>query len=336
MLFWEIAGFVGCAVCIIFSGIKLSQLGDQLAVITGWGRAWLGLVLLATVTSLPELISGISAVTLVNAPDLAAGDIFGSCVFNLMILSVLDFILRKPLVSCVKSSHIVVALWGNVLLLLSSAAIYFAPGTPVTAGISWFTPFIIFIYLLSVNSMFHYDKSLKPADVHEGKSGAGAENKSTVIQQFVMHAAIVVGAAVFLPYFGNRIAEHTGLHQSFFGTLFLAATTSLPELVVSIAAVRLGAVDMAVGNLFGSNIFNFFILALDDIFYREGSLYAAISSSHLLSAFIIVLMSTVACLGLLLRPRKKMFWLLSIDTLIILLLYILLMVYLFTRGDAMH
>ena len=91
-LYFNIAGFLACAVIIIYSGSKLSFYGDKIANLTGLGKAWIGLILMAAVTSLPELITGISSVVIVDAPNLAAGDIFGSCMFNLLILSVLVFL----------------------------------------------------------------------------------------------------------------------------------------------------------------------------------------------------------------------------------------------------
>lgn len=139
----------------------------------------------------------------------------------------------------------------------------------------------------------------------------------------------MIGRAVFLSYFGAYIASHTGLGNSFFGTLWLAAATSLPEQVVSLAALKIGALDMAVGNLLGSNVLNMFILGIDDVFYREDSLFKAIAPSHLLSLFIIIIMSAVAGLGLLFKPIKKQFWLLSIDTLIIIILYLALIINLY-------
>ena len=146
---------------------------------------------------------------------------------------------------------------------------------------------------------------------------------------YALHALIVIGAAVFLPYFGEHIAAKTGMATSFFGTLFIAAATSLPELVVSLAALRMGALDMAVGNLLGSNVFNIFILGVDDIFYREGSLFKAISPSHLLSVLVTIVMTAIVGLSLLFKPKKKQLWLFSLDTFIILLLYLLLIAYLF-------
>ncbi|MGK2863275.1 MAG: hypothetical protein ACSLE0_15190, partial [Chitinophagaceae bacterium] len=102
-------GFACCAGIIIYSGTRLSVYGDKIADLTGMGKAWVGLILMASVTSLPELITGFSSVVIVNAPNLAAGDIFGSCMFNLLILSLLDARIKQPLFSMVKSSHIVAA-----------------------------------------------------------------------------------------------------------------------------------------------------------------------------------------------------------------------------------
>ena len=125
-----IVGFIACAAVIIYSGTKLSYYGDKIADHTGMGKAWVGLILMASVTSLPELITGISAVAIVKAPDLAAGDIFGSCVFNLLILSVLDSRIKQPLFSIVKSSHIVAAIFGIILLTVAGMAIYLSNEIP--------------------------------------------------------------------------------------------------------------------------------------------------------------------------------------------------------------
>jgi cation:H+ antiporter len=290
---------------------------------------------MASVTSLPELITGISAVTIVNAPDLAAGDIFGSCIFNLLILSVLDAQIKKPLFSIVKSSHVVAAVFGIILLTVSGMAIFLAHEIPSVLWMSSFTFVLFAVYLIAIRSIYKYEQAAlieSPAylsAVHDA-GPHGAELKRT-IGLYAINAFIVIGAAVFLPYFGEHIASYTGLGNSLFGTLFLAAATSLPELVVSLAALRIGSPDIAVGNLLGSNVFNMFILGLDDLFYREGSLFKAISTSHLLSVFITIIMTAVVGLGLLFKPTKKQCWLFSIDTFIIVILYIALIIYLFIK-----
>lgn len=327
-------GFAACAAVIIFSGTKLSFYGDKIADLTGMGKAWVGLVLMASVTSLPELITGISSVAIVKEPDLAAGDIFGSCMFNLLILSVLDARLKKPLFSIVKSSHIVAAIFGIILVAIAGMAIFLSMEIPNVLWISSFTFLLFGIYFIAMWGIFKYEQSsladIKTLEIPHTDSHSADLKK--VIGGYALHALIVIGAAIFLPHFGEQIALHTGLGNSFFGTLFLAAATSLPELVVSLAALRMGALDMAVGNLLGSNVFNIFILGIDDIFYVEGSLFRDISSSHLLSVFITIIMTAVVGLGLLFKPKKKQLWLLSLDSFIIIVLYIALMSYLFFKN----
>ncbi len=332
-LYLNILGFTLCAGVIVFSGTKLAKYGDKIADLTGWGKAWVGLILMASVTSLPELITGISAVAIVKAPDLAAGDIFGSCVFNLLILSVLDARIKQPLFSMVKSSHIVAAIFGIILLTVAGMAIFLSHEIPSVLWISSFTFVLFGIYLAAVWGIFKYEHAalIESPPVIETHSPSRSADLKKAIGGYAINALIVIGAAVFLPYFGEHIASHTGLGNSFFGTLFIAAATSLPELVVSLAALRMGSLDIAVGNLLGSNVFNMFILGVDDVFYREGSLFKDISPSHLLSVFVTIIMTAVVGLGLLFKPKKKQFWLFSIDTFIIIILYIALIIYLFIK-----
>ena len=331
VLYLSILGFTTCAAVIIYSGTKLAQYGDNIAELTGWGKAWVGLILMASVTSLPELITGISSVAIVKEPDLAAGDIFGSCVFNLLILSVLDARIKQPLFSMVKSSHIVAAIFGIILLTVAGMAIYLSNEIPSVLWVSSFTFVLFGIYLIAVWGIFKYEHAalIEVPPVIETHTVSRSADLKKAISGYALHALIVIGAAIFLPYFGEHIASHTGLGNSFFGTLFIAAATSLPELVVSLAALRMGSLDIAVGNLLGSNVFNMFILGVDDIFYRDGSLFKDISPSHLLSVFVTIIMTAIVSLGLLFKPKKKQFWYFSFDTFVILLLYIFLIIYLF-------
>ena len=138
---------------------------------------------------------------------------------------------------------------------------------------------------------------------------------------YSVNALVVVAAALFLPGFADRIAERTGLGESFVGTLFLAASTSLPEVAVSISAVRIGATDIAVGNLFGSNLFNVLILAIDDIFYTKGLLLKNASDLNIYSVLATIIMTAIAIIGLSYRAEHKRF-IMAWDTLLILLVYI--------------
>ena len=127
------------------------------------------------------------------------------------------------------------------------------------------------------------------------------------VLRYALHAAVVVGAAVFLPSIAERIAVMTGLGQTFVGNIFVAITTSLPELTVSAAALRIGAVDMAVGNIFGSNLFNMAILAIQDIFYLKGPILSFVQGQHMIPTVLAMAMTGLAIAGLIYNAEKKLF-----------------------------
>jgi cation:H+ antiporter len=319
----DIAGFLFCACLIALSGTQLSKQGDRLAELTGLSKAWIGLILMATVTSLPELVTGISAVVVVQAPDLAAGNVLGSCSFNLLILSVLDLMVKKPITSLVKTSHVVAGSFSIILLACVGVAISLSGNTPSLLWISPYSLLLVIVYLAAMRGIFVYDKANASAEENNHVASHGDKNAlKRALAIYGANAVVVVVAALFLPYFGERIAEQTGLSDSFFGTVLLAITTSLPELVVSISAVRLGSLDIALGNLLGSNVFNVAILAVLDVLYTAGPLFSAISNIHSVSILASIMMTAVAAVGLLIRPQKKT-WRLSIDTWVILIIYIL-------------
>lgn len=116
---WLLLQFVVCTAVILMAGVRLSRYGDIIAEKTGLGGIWIGVVLLATVTSLPELITGASAVVLVGAPEIAAGDAIGSCMFNLVILAFLDFRHPAPLSASIHQGHVLAAAFGIVQLGLA-------------------------------------------------------------------------------------------------------------------------------------------------------------------------------------------------------------------------
>ena len=128
ILFINIIGFAACTVVIIYSGTKLSFYGDKITELTGWGKAWLGLILMASVTSLPELIIGISSVAIIKATDLAAGDIFGSCVFNMFILGIDDvFYMEGSLFKDISPSHLLSVFITIIMTAVVGLGLLFKP-----------------------------------------------------------------------------------------------------------------------------------------------------------------------------------------------------------------
>jgi cation:H+ antiporter len=123
--------------------------------------------------------------------------------------------------------------------------------------------------------------------------------------RYVAASAVVVAAGLWMPFAALRIAEVMGWGQSFVGTLLVAAATTLPEAASTIGALRIGAIDLAIGNLFGSNLFNITIIAYDDIAYLKGPLLTHVSESHAITGISAVVMTGAAVVGLYYRPATR-------------------------------
>ncbi len=329
--------FLLCVLAIGIAGVKLSRYGDAIADKTGLGGTWIGVIMLASVTSLPELTSGISAVTLAGVPNIAVGDVLGSCVFNLLLIVVLDFLSREESVFRRAShGHIVSAGFGVVLIGFVGFNLLLAAkgGVPSFWHVGIYTPAILVLYLIAMRSVFVYERE------HVGKfteAEADAYPDLTLraaVLKYVAAAFAVLIAGTLLPFVAKALAGQMGWHESFVGTLFVAFVTSLPELVVTVAALRLGAIDMAIANLFGSNLFNIAILAVDDIFFRPGPLFDSVSSIHVISAFSAIMMTGVAVVGLLYRPRTRLFEAMGWVSVFLFTVYVLNTYILFIYGEG--
>lgn len=304
MLLWT--GFIIIAAVIAVCGTKLSKYGDVIAEKSGLGRAWIGLILMASITSLPELMTGVSSVSLAGLPDIAAGDIMGSCVFNLVILALLDPMHKgKPIFSGVGQSHLLSAGFGVTLMGLISVSILLEEFLPSFLHIGVYTPIIFVIYVTGIRLIYSYEKKFIKELASEGMPQYEGVSMKKAVSMYSLNALIVVVVATALPFIAGRIAETTGLGGSFVGTVFVAITTSLPELVVSFAALRIGAPDLATGNILGSNMFNILILGIDDIAYINGPLLSDISSAHSVTGLMAILMTAIVLISITYRPHKK-------------------------------
>lgn len=327
-----IAGFLTCSALIIVCGSQLSRYGDIIAELTGAGKAMFGLVVMAAVTSLPELFTGISSVVIIDTPDIAVGDIMGSCAFNLLILAILDyFVPGKPLSSVVTKKHLLAGFSGIFLISLSILAMLFSEVFPVIGWFSSASLLLIILYLVFTWLMYKNGRQQDVKVVTPSTSNNNGISLRKAVKMYALLASLVITGAIALPFFANMLAERTGAGKSFVGTLLVAATTSLPELVTSISAVRRGSIDMAVGNVLGSNIFNMFILGLDDLMYVKGPLLSLINPIHALSGLITLLMTAIAGIGIIYSTPAKRF-VLGIDAIILVILYSLLMTALYTMG----
>ena len=332
-LVWLEFGFA--LLLIAVAGSQLARYGDIIASGTGLGGTWVGLILIATVTSLPELITGVSAVVLVDAADIAVGALLGSCVFNLVIIVVLDFLVRdEPLYTRLSPNHVLSAAFGIILIgVVGFSLLIEQKDRGIAIGhIGAYSPIIVVIYLMAVRTLFRHERNHDQLPLEQVMPEVPVSLRGAV-WGFTLSAAVVVATAVWLPFIGERLAVAMGVGETFVGTLLIAFATSLPELVVTVAALRIGAFNMAVSNLFGSNLFNILILAVEDVVFTGGSILSAVSELHTISAVSAIVMTGIGVVGLVYKPRRLLFLNVGWVSLFLLSIYLINFTVLYLYGS---
>jgi cation:H+ antiporter len=300
--------FLSCLLVIGFAGVKLAFYGDVIADKTGLGGTWVGVIMLASVTSLPELVTGVVSVSAADFPDIAVGDVLGACVFNLVILVLLDFLHRgETLYQESSEGHVLSASFGILMVGFVGFNIFLSNNGPQPRlwHIGLYTPIIFALYAVAVRTIFRYEKSHVAAFTDSAPDQRPCLSLKQSVLRYCFAALLVVSAGIWLPFIGNRIAVAMKWQHSFVGTVFIAIATTIPELVVSVVATRIGALNMAVSNLLGSNMFNICILAIDDLCYTPGPLLSKVAKTHGVSTFSIMIMTGLAIIGLFYKPKGR-------------------------------
>lgn len=285
--------FLACAAAIGAAGWALVAATDVIAERSGIGRAFLGMILVATVTSLPELSTGIGAVTLAGSPDIAVGAVVGSCVFNLLLFAVADVVSgRVAFFGRLRSSHNLTAAFGVVLLGMLALAVL-APATARVAigHVGLYSALLAAFYFGGARLLYAVDVALAPDT--EQAAGQPQMSMRTAIIRCVIASAVVIVAGAFLAISSDMLATRLQLTDTFVGVLLVAAATSIPELVTVWAAVRLQSLDLAAGNLLGSNLFNMVLIVIYDAAYLDGPLLASTSATLAAPAVIAMAMTAV-------------------------------------------
>ena len=284
---------VGAAAAILLLSRFLVSSADVIAARTGIGRSFAGVLMLATATSLPELVTGVSSIRLVDQPDLAAGDAFGSNLVNLVIIGISDLLWRNgPILSAVGRGPILVGLFGIGCIAMTIAAMFVHNAFEFAAG--WaISPLSLLFFGVFLLGMFMIYRQESPTENSDASQFEMTLPRASIIYTVTMLGIVV--AAIVLAYVGEQLAHEMGWETSFVGTQFLAISTSLPEFAASYAAIRIAAPELAISNLFGSNLFNMgFVLFIDDAVYTQGPLWSGIAGIHQLTAAFAILMTIIA------------------------------------------
>jgi cation:H+ antiporter len=293
---------VASAAVVIFCGVKLAVYGDALASLTGWGRLFVGSLLVALATSLPELSTNISAVRLDPPnPQLAVGNVFGANMLNMFTLAMvaLAFGGKRFIQQVAPEQGYLIVVAG---VMTGAAVIFGAFKMDVQlwqVGLSSWVLLILFV--LGMRLVY----ATRPADEEQDEEEMPGMTLRKAWFMFSLVSAGVVIAGVFLAWSTDEIAEITGVASSTLGILAVSFVTTMPEASSTIAAARIGAADLGIAGLYGSCAFNVTILFYADIFYRDGILNNQVEPAHFAAGGVAIGLILTGMLLILARERIK-------------------------------
>lgn len=318
--------FVVSSVIVVVAAVFLARYSDVIAVRTRLGGLFIGTLLLAGSTSLPEVLAAINALAQ-DAPNLAAGSMFGSTMFNMFVLALLDLLNQQArILRRIAMTH---ALTASLANLMAGLAVFFILAD-VPTQLGWVGADSLLIVGIYVGG-------IRLIQGRGGPPGPAAANAARVpslrraMAGFAISTLVLVLTTPTLVRSAAQIAAQTGLSTGFIGATLLAFATSLPEVVSTVAATRVGAYDLAVGNLFGSNLFNMFALGLTDAFYLPGRFLGVVDPTLALAGLIGLLLTALGLIGNLARVERRLLFV-EADALLILIGYFAGMWYLYVHG----
>lgn len=295
-----LASFMGGGVLLVIGGALLARAGDEFADRTRLGGLFVGIAVLALATSLPELATDIAAVR-AGAPDLAVGALLGSNMSNMAILALIDLIHRRTVWPAISLAHARTASVAIGLTALATLTIL----TPTGLELGWVGAETILVGIGYVVALVWIRRARPdlgltgaPAPVPTGWSDETGVSMTWIVLRLVAATALVLVSGPIVAATGEELAAVTGLGQTFVGAAFVAAATSAPELVAALAAVRIGAHDLAVGNLFGSNAVNMALLFIVDLAYTPGALLGAVGPEQAVAGLGAILLMALALAGI--------------------------------------
>jgi cation:H+ antiporter len=301
-----------CTIIIGFAGTRLAGIAVKLAERTGMGQIIAGALFVGMSTSLPGSVLSVTTAWQGHT-DLSIGNALGGIAAQTTFLAIADIVYRKGNLEHAAASATGLAQTTLLVSMLSIPILAYA-------GPEWMIfhihpasilLFVIYGFGLRLLSEIRDEPMWRPKktdlteeDAKEDDQDIHPESSARLWLEFLAYALLTTIAGHVIGQAGLAVVEITGISQTAVGTFLTAISTSFPEFVSAIAAVRIGAVNLAVGDIIGGNAFDVLFLAASDFAYRDGSIYAAFSDQHLYTIALVILMSGVLLLGMLNRERR--------------------------------
>lgn len=310
--FWMLLGIGAVAACVIlFAGLRMTGLADRIADRTGLGEAVVGGVLLGAATSFSGTIVSFTA-ALDGRASLAFSNGIGGIAAQTAFLAVADMIYRKANLEHAAAELANVFQCGMLMLLLTIPVVAYATPEIAFLGIHPASAALLAFYIVGViaTARLRSTPMWQPVETRETRADTPEEGDDPsqpatgLIIQFLVLMLFLGAAGWVISRVGASLIDRLDLSASLVGALMTAVITSLPELVTTIAAVRRGALQLAVGGIIGGNTFDTLFLTVSDVGYRDGSIYHAVAITDLFWLTVAMLMTAVLMLGLIYRERQ--------------------------------
>ncbi|MDT7043748.1 hypothetical protein [Candidatus Nitronereus thalassa] len=340
-LSFSIVVFSFATILIVGFGSWLAKLADHLADRTGLGEALMGALFLGAATSLPEITTTTTA-AITDHADLAISTALGGIAAQTVFLSLADMTYKRANLEHAAASMANIMQGLLAIALLTTTILAFG-----TSHIHWFgihpaTPFMIGAYLYGLHLVYKTQAypMWKPQKTSETKTDVpdpSIEGPSSLLWLWalLLFVCLIVGIAGWLiAKSGIAIATHTGLSETIIGVVLVSISTSFPELVTALAAVRHGALTLAVGGILGGNAFDTLLVAWSDLVYQSGTIYEAISHQQVFLMALTILMTVILIMGLV-RREKSGIGNIGFESFLILVLYVGAIVYLFAFEQSL-
>lgn len=350
-LTWNIVIFLVAGFLVWGAGVRLSKYADKIIEKTGISEFFIGTLGLATITSLPEIATTISA-TVANNVSMAVNNLFGSIALQITILAIGDALIKDISLSGSLEDPIsrLQAICLSFLLSIAAIAIIFEDVAIFHIGLFSLSLFLLYIGLSYIVNYFKEMKwwltepeerqsigkvkaivSKRMAEEKENEQTNPQEIDNQKLSQiliskpgilFLVTALVILIAGYLIATSADAISKKTGIGSSFMGFFFVGLTTSLPELSTTITAVKLKRYRMAFSNIFGTNLLNIGLVFLADVFYTKGPAFNEVGNFAATGAILGILLTCIYQIGLTIRLRKN-YLRMGFDSILVIVFYVI-------------